>query len=612
MIQAPKFLKAYPAYPKPLMKTRIFVTQVALSKAQVPAVTIERVHHGALLESGMAAKKQKEHNVSRDAYYRAIRRFGIGWHIKQDVFNYVCEDGDVIPIHFMLPRTLLGYLLKKEPQLLFGAGGIDSLPAFWHGYRMYHEGHIVFSDHHQSLHRVIPLAVHGDEGRGKRRSSTTVVSIESVLGIKGKISKCACHPFHLDTSEEPDCELHRVAKQLHCNLKGHSFLQHFPLFVIPGVYAKQYKDITMAMLELIADDLRDLYQNGLDVSGERFYIAIVASKGDLKWYSKICRFTRGYERKGRICDVPCCHVCQAGSPGLPAEDVSSSPAWVSTMYQERPWSEEEGKQPALTAVPFDWTKPEFTYKHDILHTLRLGVFRDFVASTIFLFLRWDLFGAQGNVSEKLERAHGHFKLWLCASNKTAALRSFTPQLFKYTNRKSFPWANVKGSDCALLLQWISTLTVGLINDGPPAWQLQLMQTILATSRVATSYYSHICTHGMFQVRNCASVMYERGQSVINGYVLLASWAFENQHCLFAIKPKIHFMKHMLVDVKEQLDRGDQLICSPLMFDCSQNEDLIGRLCRLGRRVDGRVISSRVLLNYTIKAALLAGRELRGR
>ena len=50
------------------------------------------------------------------------------------------------------------------------------------------------------------------------------------------------------------------------------------------------------------------------------------------------------------------------------------------------------------------------------------------------------------------------------------------------------------------------------------------------------------------------------------------------------------------------------MASPLLWDCAQNEDLIGRACRLGRKVDGRILSSRVLQNYLIKASLLAKRE----
>lgn len=577
----------------------------AYADSQVPAVTIEKIHHGALEEAGLTVREAKSHNVSRDAY-RSIQRMGIGWKVKQDVYEYRCDDGSCIPIHYLRPKKLLEYIIAKEPHLVFGAGGIDSLASFWHGYGMYHGEHAVFTDNFD-LTQTIPLAIHGDEGRGKRRSSTAVISLEAVLGIKSNVVPCSCKPVHMDAYTHDVSDMDREANKLVCNLKGHSFLQHWPLVVLPGTYAKTFKDMTLKLLELIGDDLRDLYHNGLTVNGRKFYVAIVGAKGDLKWFSKICRLTRGYENKGRKTDVPCCNLCMAGTAALPAEDFTAVPAWASTMFQERPWNEGQGG-PALNAVPFDPSKPEFMYKHDILHTLRLGVFRDFAASVIFLYLRWNYFGGRGKVSEKLEVAYSHFKLWLSAANKWASLRSFTPQLFKYTNQKSYPWANVKGSDCALMLQWIATLTVGIMNDSPPEWQVPVLQVILATTRMATSFYKHMCNHSMFQFRNCGAVLYERGQSFINGYMWLAKWAFENQHCLFSVKPKMHFLKHLLLEIKTQLDNGDALVANPLLFDCSQCEDLIGRTCRLGRRVDGRVISSRVLINFLIKVYLLAKRE----
>ena len=558
-------------------------------------------------ESGLATRKAKSHNASRDAY-RSIQRLGIGWKVARDVYDYPCEDGSFIPIHYLRPKNLLEYLIAKEPHLVFGNGGVESLASFWHGYQMYHGDHVVFTDN-RDWTQTIPLAMHGDEGRGKRRSSTTVVSLEAVLGFKSNVEPCSCKPAHLDVCAEGLCGLDREANKLFCNLKGHSFLQHWPLFVLPGTFAKSYKDLTLKMLNIIGEDLRDLYQNGLVVNGRKFYIAVVGSKGDLKWFSKICCLNRGYENKGRKRDVPCCHICLAGTAQLPAEDVTSVPAWTSTMFQERPWNVNQGG-PALSAVPFDDSKPEFMYKHDILHTLRLGVYRDFVASVIFLYLRWNVFGNSGTVGSKLEVAYTHFKLWLSASNQWASLRSFTTNLFKYTNRKSYPWANVKGSDCSLILQWIATLTVGIMNDNPPALQLPVLQVILASSRMATSFYKHMCKHSMFQFRDCAAVLYERGQSFINGYIWLAQWAFQNQHCLFAVKPKLHFYKHMLVEIKQQLDNGNALVANPLLWDCCQCEDLIGRTCRLGRKVDGRVMSSRVLINFLIKAHLLAKREKR--
>ena len=363
-------------------------------------------------------------------------------------------------------------------------------------------------------------------------------------------------------------------------------------------------------MKIISEDLRELVHHGIQVGQKRYFIALVGAKGDLKWHSKIGKFTRGFEHQGRVVDKCCCHVCLAGTSDLPAEDLGAEPSWVRTIYEERPWGEADDEQPSLIRIPYDMSRPEAMYKHDILHTLRLGVFRDYTGSTVFLLLRWNYFGDSGTVNTKLEAAHGHFKLWLAANGKSAALRSFTKQLLQYKNKKSFPWFNVKASDCNLIMKWIATLLVGILNEQPPSWQVPVLQALLATCQCGLSFYGGVCNHTMFLPRVCAAALFEQGQSFLNGYMFAAKWAFENEHCLYGVKPKHHFMKHMLLEIKQQVDAGDPLVASPLLWDCAQNEDLIGRVCRLGRKADGRTLSSRVLQNYLIKASLLAKREVK--
>ena len=89
-----------------------------------------------------------------------------------------------------------------------------------------------------------------------------------------------------------------------------------------------------------------------------------------------------------------------------------------------------------------------------------------------------------------------------------------------------------------------------------------------------------------------------------GYVWLANWAFQESHCLFAIKPKLHFWRHVLVELKEQLDMQHGAIVNPAMWDCQQNEDLIGKICSLAIKTDSRVQSQRVLEFYLFKASRL--------
>lgn len=463
--------------------------------AKVPAITVQKVHHGAQLEGGLTVR-EKKYNVARDAY-RAIGLLGIGWKIPKDIYSFKCEDGSFVDVHSLKPKNVLHYLMNSQPEVVLGHLGEASLKPFWTAYHGLHPTHEVFSTH-QDWGAVIPLAIHGDEGRGKRRSSTTVVASEAVLGFKNMDKICSiCHPRHLDVSNPTFDETLGLAKRLTCKLEGHSFLQHWPLFVLAGTMVKVYKELTHQMVEIISEDLRELFHHGIQVGQKRYFIALVGAKGDLKWHSKIGKFTRGFEHQGRVVDKCCCHVCLAGTSDLPAEDLGAEPSWVRTIYEERPWGEADDEQPSLIRIPYDMSRPEAMYKHDILHTLRLGVFRDYTGSTVFLLLRWNYFGDSGTVNTKLEAAHGHFKLWLAANGKSAALSSFTKQLLQYKNKKSFPWFNVKASDCNLIMKWIATLLVGILNEQPPSWQVPVLQALLATCQCGLSFYGGVCNHAMF-------------------------------------------------------------------------------------------------------------------
>ena len=564
-------------------------------------------------EASEKTKKPTSKNHAAERSYRYVRRLGMYWKIPLSVLKYECEEKSWLDVHYLSPQAILSYLVGKHPRVVFGKPtveeGMASLRAFWSGYHEFHSSHAVFSKHEANdLSRVIPVAIHGDEGRGKRRSQTTIISFESVLGIKGSLTPCtACCPSHLPNSgsgkspaENPQVKL------LQSNMKGHSFLQHWPLVVIPGVWAKEYKKMTDQFLELFGEEFKTMFEDGFLVNGQRWYCAVVSAKGDLKWISKICKLSRGYERKGTKNDYPCCHLCMAGSRDLPAEDLTSQPCWLETCFTERPWDEQ--RPPSLHAVPFDPTKPEFMYRYDPFHTLRLGLFRDLVASTLFLWARWGLFGSQGKIGEKISSAYMSFKLWCSTTNNSPSLRSFSLALFKYTSSKSYPYANVKGSDVTLLLKWERTMAVGFLNDGSLTQeQTQVMSIILSTTRVAISFYDWMNDHALFAGHSCGAVFYERGQSLINGFVWLADWAFKNSLCLYGLKPKIHFLKHMLLEVKVQLEKNDDNIMNPIMNDCQQNEDFLGRLCKSSKKIDLRVMTQRTLEFYLVKAHILLKR-----
>ena len=143
----------------------------------------------------------------------------------------------------------------------------------------------------------------------------------SVIGWKGNTSRCdTCHPSHLDVSGARRLRMPMV-KKLKSNMKGHSYLQRFPLPILPNIIWKNHKDLTFKLLQRMAEHFYDLFHTGFAIKDQQWHGACIGSKGDLKWFSAICNLTRGCEMKSTTRDVPCCHYCLAGGPGLPAEDV---------------------------------------------------------------------------------------------------------------------------------------------------------------------------------------------------------------------------------------------------------------------------------------------------
>ena len=581
-------------------------TRLEFHGGEVPATATERLRRGAF---GVA---KEDHNAARSAY-RLMRRAGTSWKIHIDSYEYKKVDGSYLTVSYLKPRNILEFFISNKPMLLCGATHASEMErlcaAFWGAYKTFHGGHQVYQTHNTNLHHVIPLALWGDEGKGKRRSNTTVVSLEAVIGCKGKISGgCTqCESSSLDLSQwgpRGDQE-HHLAKSMWTNMKGHSYLQHWPLFLIPGTLDKDYKPLTFKMLELISSELEELFTTGVQVGTQTWYVAMVGAKGDLKWHSKVGSFTRGYEHKGRVQDIESCHICKAGFPGIPAEDVASHhPCWETSLWYERPWSL---NCPPSISVSYDALSPERLFQHDPFHTLRLGLYRDFVGSVVFLYMLWGFFGT-GKIQVKLETAHSSFRLWQAAEKTNASLRSFTPSLFNYKNKRSYPWINAKGSDVTLCIKWLQACTYGFLCCCHDAEQACVLRVVLSTSRMATRFFDLMNSHNLWLNTACGAYLYEVGHSFLVGYSWLAGFAYRKQLCLFSLKPKAHFFRHILLSLLHQIEGNARVILNPLIWGCEQNEDFIGKIASLAIKLKGPSCTKRVLEFWMVKSCILYKRH----
>ena len=591
---------------------------------KVPASSIAKNVAAAKLEGSRAcgvasAGRMSSQNATRDVD-RLLNRFGMAWKVPRDMFTFQAPDHkDVLEVPYIRPSCWVEFLLKRHPVLLCGVdGNIESqLEAFWRCFQHIQPGHSVFQDP-SKLKCTLPLALHGDEGRYLKRSNYMICTVESLLGSTARASKpCTCceDPVlsrygDLEVALEPDLAAAvRIAEKQHTNTKGHSYLSRFLCF---GMASKQYKDfpgILDRAFDLIARDFCDLCQVGVLLpGGRRFFGAFLGMKGDLKFHHQVGHLSRSYFNLGPRTLRGICHLCSAGMEGYEFESLDDEASWLQTMYEEPPWKD---GPPSLASIPFDPMCVGAMFKLDMFHLWKCGQGRDVCGSTLVVLARLGKFDFEENTPQNLEarltRAHSCFRLWCEASGNTPALRSFTQNNVNCQDQSKYPWFNCKGSDCMLITRWLLFfLTVQLkIAPGDPTKLLKAMKQTLDSSVV---FFQVLYNHKLWLRRACAQRLQHHLLRMLRGFKVCAAECIRIQVRGFGLKPKLLGLMHLVKDLQTQIRTGAPLVLSPLAFNCEMNEDAVGLISRLARRVSARTVNTRVFDRIMFKSKALVRKK----
>ena len=273
------------------------------------------------------------------------------------------------------------------------------------------------------------------------------------------------------------------------------------------------------------------------------------------------------------------------------------------MFQTRPW---DGEGPALGRIPHDTRGGEASFKLDLFHCWKVGLGRDLTGSTIMYLALAGKFDdplephEPRNVPARLERAHGSFRLWCLANHKTASCRSFTKYNMMAPDLVSFPWFNAKGSDNTLVTRWLLWFLRAMPPD--PGQIYLAMQQCLNS---ATVFFDLLHTHPLWLEPACARRAQHHLSVMLRGYKYCAAESHRKGVFAFGLKPKLHSLHHVNKDLLRQLRRKLPLILNPMIFSCEANEDAVGRLSRLARKVSARTCNARVFdgVMYKTKALL---------
>ena len=291
----------------------------------------------AIIDAASAPEKDAE-----KALHRVFNVFGLS--LKMTIsWEMLQLHGETLKIPYLKPSTYLKKLLECYPECIWADTNNpeERCLAFWKAYYQTHSSHDVFKKFDmEQLSRVIPILVHGDEGTGSKKSPVSIVNWQTVWGYEtektkhlnsegcfsdcsacqqysSKITKCckvpdswpkACNRSFKLTEQD-----FRELLSQYPTTSNHSFLSRHLVFVLPTYLVKKGPEVLNAALAACARDLKELFDTGIDVGGDRFYGALLALKGDQKWHAATGNFFRSYNHLADVNSKQICHECLGGT-----------------------------------------------------------------------------------------------------------------------------------------------------------------------------------------------------------------------------------------------------------------------------------------------------------
>ena len=596
-----------------------------------PEATAVSVARCLAASRGRAASSSQEKNAERDVG-RLFERHNLSLPIPTERMDHEVIMGleRSLQTHHVKPENWLRFLMQEDPSLLCGVSGDVRLnnQAFWKAYSLQHASHAVFQRHGSHLGDVLPVFIHGDEGRGKKKTGYLVVSFETPFGsTKRPKPACSCAQYLASRPDLPtfgvcndralETEWLGACRGMYTNYRGHSYLTRFLLFGLGKSVYKFNPHVLQKLLEETADEFCKLFTSGVQIPGYGvLFAAVVGIKGDLDFHSIYFNLERCYAKVATRHNVGyICHSCNAASGVLDPrrdcsafEDFGDEPEWRHSLFRTRPWSQE----PALARIPFDvHGAQERMLIPDPFHVVKIGIARDLIGGLIILLARkgfWDFEGSTRNMDDRLVRAQSSFFLFAAVRRERPALRAFTKAFFHIKNQLSAPYANSKGGDSMLLLRWLRWFLRLNLQDPVVSGYDQVLRLALYCCDSVLDMFQLVHSHKLWLERSCATVLYIHIMRLLRSYKLLGQRSIRLHVRAFMLKPKTHALHHIAYTLKSQLEGGSPLVLNPESAGCEPNEDYIGRVSRLSRKVGAQVVDLRVIQRVFLKTRKLHERR----
>ena len=455
---------------------------------------------------------------------------------------------------------------------------------FWARYRKVEPLHPIFrlaDEGKIDLSRTAAMLLHGDEGRGRRRSPFLVVSYHSILG-RGTVA----------------ANRKRVQKpylKMRTNFGGHSFTSRFLCGVLPRDAYAQNEECFQSLLQVASQEAAFMFESGVeDRYGHRHYMALLKNTGDWPWHHKSGGLTRSFnnsQKKATLKNPPAgiCHLCQAGQLEFPMEQFSAmSPTWLTTMFKQSPFLAE----PALAAVPHPEGKLESLWafdSFDLFHCWNLGVGKNYLGSILALMSERE---NGGNIDLRFDMLSSRYRMWCKETRRTPFISRITKDTICWSSKVDFPTGSwFKAALTNVLMDFVQERaeTEDFRDDPILHTALEGGKAMLQALRLL---YEADCWLEADEAKRIAGL----GLKFLKRYAQAASLSYRDGKALFVLMPKMYAVQHIWLQLWAEGCEGGYCL-NPITTSVAHDEDFISRPSRLSRRVASVTVIRRTIERY---------------
>ena len=436
--------------------------------------------------------------------------------------------------------------------------------------------------------RVIPFLCHGDEGRTKKKKGLMLWSMHGIVGTGTQLFK-----------EKPvDYQIASMGLNL-----DNSLTSRFLHAAIPNKLYKDNEALWHDLANCVGHSYYRLQTEGFQHNGKTWYACCVGLTGDSPFLSKAACLERSFARvikkprdenctRKRKEPAGICFLCLAGQPQFPFEDLGKNPKWLKSLHiAPKPWKTHPRFLQALGE-----SRPHFL-KYDIWHNFHGGLGKTFVASCVAELVPRIFDG--NNIDEKLSVLQTHYDTWKRQGLKLKLhYHKIDRDTFGLTSLQVWPVAAWnKFNDTRVFMSWLQDLL-----ETDLFAQNDITQNMLLATAAANRCFSRLFRAGLWLGREEARAAGSDGLLFLHQYAVLAQQALLAQRPRFSMIPKSHFMHHPFLDLYLRSEQQEWTL-SPLAHSVQIDEDLVGKVSRLSRRVGSVKQMERTIDRYRAAARL---------